>query len=651
MDLDSKVTLWNPQAEALFGWPADEVVGRPPPSVAPEDWDQHRALVARTVAGEVLRGLELRRRRRDGSVLYVDFANGPLRDEDGEVIGALALYADATERRQGEEHVRLLIAALESATTAIVLTDADGRALWSNAAFYRLMSGLQRPAPPGEPWSFLAGLPAAEREALQEAVAAGETYRGPLIESTAEGTSFLADLAALPLPDDAGVVTHVVIAIEDKTERAQLAEQLAFLASFDTLTGLPNRSHFLDRCRERVERAVAGGPPLAVVVVALEHVGRVRHTFGREAADGLVREVVLRLRRAAPPDHEVAALGGDQLAVAWSFRGGSLETEVERLCTAVKAPLRVGDTELHPLAVCGAALVPYMATTTEQALICAETALAAARAGGLAFALYEDRLRQSTAERLRLETDLRAALNEGDGLYVEVQPIFRLRGELRPIYAEALVRWRHPVHGVLSPGRFLPVAVEAGLSSALDRWVLRQAIREYLELLRGSIEAISVNLSPSSLDEPGLIDGLVAVLGENGMPPEQLVLEVTEQTAMRDPERTIALLTEIRALGVRIALDDFGIAYSSLAYLRRFPADLLKLDRSFVRGLGSVRRDERLVELVLSLAEDYGLAVVAEGVERENQLAWLVSRDCPYAQGFHLARPQAAAELAGGREQ
>lgn len=649
IDREGTVTLWNPQAEALFGWRSEEVVGRRVPTIPPDRRDEFRALLARTLAGEVLRGIELSRLRRDGSIVHVDFTNAPLRDEAGEIIGAFAMFSDATERKKGEEHIRLLVAALESAATAIALTAADGRPLWHNAAFERLMGNLQRPAPPEEAWGFLSGLPVAEREALQDAVAAGRSHRCRLIESTANGTALLAELRALPLVDDAGVVGHVVVTIEDQTERVQLTEQLAFLASFDALTGLPNRSHFLARCRDLVARATSGEGPLAVVVLALERLGHVRQTFGRETADALVHEVAQRLRRTVGPDHEAAALGGDELAIAWPCGDRSLDAEIERLCAVVAAPARIGDTDLHLRVVCGGVLVPDLATTTEEALVYAEAALLAARETGRSYAIYEDRLRRTAAERLLLEADLRSALAE-DGLHLEFQPIFRLQGGLQPAFAEALVRWRHPVHGRLAPARFLPIAAEAGLSSDLDRWVLRRAMREHLELLQGSIEAISVNLTSASLDEPGLIADLEAAMEETGMPPRQLVIEVTEEAAMRDPERTIRVLSEIRVLGVRVALDDFGIAYSSLSYLHRLPADLLKLDRSFARGLGTVRRDERLVELVLSLADDYGLGVVAEGVERAEQLAWLTSRYCPYAQGFHLGRPQPAREVARWRD-
>jgi PAS domain S-box-containing protein/diguanylate cyclase (GGDEF)-like protein len=647
VDSDWRVIQWSPAAERLFGWSAQEVLGERLPIIPPGQAAESQRILEETRAGRPVEGLEVQRLHRDGSLLDLEIATAPLLDLSGGKGGGMALYLDLRPRRQAESRLRLQAAALEAAGSAIMVTDREGTILWVNPAFTRL-TGFSAEEVVGRSPRLLRSGPADDtfRE-LWQAISEGSEYRGRLLNRRKDGSLYLADVTIAPVLGASGEPTHYVAVQEDVSETTRLADQLRFLASYDQLTGLPNRSLFVERIREQAERTLASEMVLVVAVGEVAQLRRVRQGLGPEAADLVVRQVGKRLQRAVEPTVEVAALGGGSFALAWAAPRDGDPGEILRACKeACEVPLGAQGQELHPRVAFGAALLPVHGPTVEDVLRAAEAALAWAVENDEPYRLFEDRLQSSLEDRLALEADLTRALREGE-LLVHYQPVVDLRSGQQAL-VEALLRWNHPRHGLLLPGRFLRLAEETGHVRRLDDWVLHRAAGDLGAGLRVSHGRVAVNLAAATLDGEELLTTLAELRSEGSVAAGEMVLEITERDAMRHPERTADVLREVRQLGFRVALDDFGVAYSSLNYLRNLPADYLKLDHSFVRGLGSVSRDERLVRMILSLAEDYGLEVIAEGVEEEFQLDWLRQHGCPYVQGFLLARPAPLADLLAG---
>lgn len=645
VDLRGHVRLWNPEAERIFGWKASEVLGRPIPIVPAEFIEEFERHISETVRGAAFRRKSLRRRCRDGGMIDLDFSNSPIRDSHGRVVGAMGLFVDASQRNQMQRDLRLQAAALQATASAVVLADAGLTVHWSNRAFGKL-TGYSAEETAGKSLPELLWGPANHTEVrrLETALAAGESLRNRGVHRRKDGTSFLAELTVSPIRDDVGQTTHVIAVQEDVSETVFLSEQLRFLASYDKLTQLPNRAHFLDKIGHMVVR-LRSDQDLALIVARIDRIHRVRQSLGRSSADDLVRTVSERLRQVAGRELELAAFGGGLFALARVAPEVECELPrvLQRLRAAAELPITIGGSEFYPRVTFGCALFPRDGATHEIVLQRAETALSWAFEQGDPMCFFEDSLQTSLDERLSLAGELPAAMARPD-LFLEYQPIFDL-SDRSVVAAEALVRWRHRRHGVLSPGRFLPAAEEAGLSVRVDEWVLRTAVAHWRSGLAEQVGAVAINCGARTLEHEGLVRCLHKMARAGEVDPGKLILEVTEADAMRSPERTIDTLERVRDIGYRVAIDDFGVAYSSLTYLRRLPADFLKIDRSFIAGVGAIRRDERLVEVVLGLAEDYGIQVIAEGVEEPAQLEWLQRRGCRYVQGFYVGRPGAAEHL------
>ncbi|HUO87214.1 MAG TPA: EAL domain-containing protein [Thermoanaerobaculia bacterium] len=646
VDLEGIVRLWNPEAERLFGWTADEVIGEFLPILPEGSEEQFRRHLADTAAGLFIRQREIRRRHRDGGTVDVELSNTAVRDAAGNVIGAVGLFTDRGPRKRAEQTIRLHAAALEATASAVLLADTSLEVEWANRAFCELTGYAAGEVQGRDLAELLWGRSSRnERRELEAAVVAGEPLRTRGVHRRRDGTSYLAELTVSPVGDEDGRTTHLVAVQEDVSRTVHLAEQIRFLASYDKLTELPNRSLFLDRVGAMAVEAIATRQEVALAVGSIDRFHRLRQGLGRAGADDLVRSVGARLRDAVGDDGELAAFGGGLFAIARLASGAESELArtLARLRKSAEVPLVVEGRDIYPQVSFGCAIFPRDGVTFEDALHRAETALTLGIEQGRPIFLFEDRLQTSIDERVVLEGELRAGLSRRE-LFLEYQAVIDLRHDTVAI-AEALVRWQHPRHGILAPGRFLPAAAEAGLMPRLDHWVLRHAAGAWLGGVRHPAGAIAVNLASHTLEEESLLSRLTDLTRLTGFQPGDLILEITETAAMRQPARTMALLEKVRALGFRIAIDDFGVAYSSLNYLRHLPAAFLKIDRSFVNGLGTISRDERLVGAILALAEDYGMEVIAEGVEEPAQLHWLREHGCRYAQGYLLGTPGPAEAL------
>jgi diguanylate cyclase (GGDEF)-like protein/PAS domain S-box-containing protein len=453
---------------------------------------------------------------------------------------------------------------------------------------------------------------------------------------------------------DDPAVGGVVLNTRDVTERTELEARLAHQAFHDPLTGLANRALF----RDRVEHALAAlaragappggaaGPGVAVLFLDLDNFKTVNDSLGHDAGDRLLRAASARLLAATRGCDTVARFGGDEFAVLLERVHDEADALVvaERIAAAMRAPVAVGaggvEREAHVGASVGVAFAEP-AIAADELLRNADAAMYRAKADGKGrYAVFDPALVAAAAERMRLEADLAHALAAGE-FAVAYQPIVTL-GSGEVVSAEALLRWRHPERGPVSPARFIPLAEESGLIVELGRWVLFEACRAaaaWPARPGGGAVGVGVNVSGRQLQDAAFPGEVRAALAESGLAPGRLTLEITESTIMRDTEATLAQLHALKALGVRLAIDDFGTGYSSLAYLQRFPVDVLKIDKAFVDGIARGGQDAALARTVIALGDTLSLRTVAEGVEDEAQRARLAAMGCELGQGYLFARP------------
>jgi diguanylate cyclase (GGDEF)-like protein/PAS domain S-box-containing protein len=442
-------------------------------------------------------------------------------------------------------------------------------------------------------------------------------------------------------------VRGIVLNARDISRHKSLEAQLVQRALHDQLTGLPNRMLFMDRLEQALERSARRGKFAAVLFLDLDRFKLVNDNLGHDHGDQLLVQVADRLRGCLRRVDTIARIGGDEFTVLLEDVGSAGDAALvsERVIEAFRGSFRIENQEIFVGASIGIALGGKDHGTTAQGLLRnADIAMYRAKANGRAcFEVFKSSMRETVKGRLKMETELRRALDRGE-LRLHYQPQVDLRSA-RIVGLEALVRWEHPERGLVPPGSFIPIAEETGLILPIGRWVLETACRQ-ASVWRADSEigldlVMAVNLSPRQFRHPRLVQDVGQVLAETGLDAAGLEVEITEGTAMGDADATVKTLEHLKAIGIRLAIDDFGTGYSSLGYLKRFPIDVLKVDRSFVAGLPANRGDAAIVRAVVGLTRALGLKAVAEGVETVEQLAELRGLGCDQGQGYLFGRPTA----------
>jgi diguanylate cyclase (GGDEF)-like protein len=433
-----------------------------------------------------------------------------------------------------------------------------------------------------------------------------------------------------------------VVTYEDVTERHKAQARVAHMARHDSLTDLPNRTLFREKMGEGLNQVAIAGGAMAVLCFDLDNFKTVNDRLGHAAGDRLLRWVAARLKENVGEHDTVARLGGDEFAVLQ--RGPqpqSAERLARRLVEIIGHPPPLESQSIHVGVSVGIAIAPDHGLDADELMKCADLALYQAKAKGRgAYQLFEPEMEEEARSRHALEYDLRGAL-EANEFHLVFQPQVRLdTTELTGF--EALLRWKHPSRGLVSPAEFIPIAEENGLIVPIGEWVLRTACATAASW---PDVTVAVNLSPVQFRSRGLVTMVTSALAEAGLPPRRLELEVTETALLDDSEATIEILHQLRALGVRVSLDDFGVGYSSLSYLRKFPFDRIKIDRSFVGTLGESPESVAIVRTIASLGSVLGVETTAEGVETIEQLDFVRECGCTAVQGYYFGRPCPAAEV------
>jgi diguanylate cyclase (GGDEF)-like protein len=436
-------------------------------------------------------------------------------------------------------------------------------------------------------------------------------------------------------------------ALLNQLDQAQVSLQQA--AHYDALTNLVNRRGFDQLFADKLKERQAGGGMLAVMFLDIDHFKRINDSLGHDAGDELLKAIANLLRSATRgQDDLVARFGGDEFCLLLSLRGrDEARMMAQRIMTAMKTPIELAGRRMVMTTSIGISLFPDDGSTTEELLKNADLALYQSKGKGRnSFHFFSEDLRSRASMALHLESELRKALREGQGLELFYQPIFDLRSG-QVVRLEALVRWRHPHHGLLSPDAFIGIAEANGLIAELDGWVLRRACLDLVELEKHGHERlrIALNCSALNLKRESLVDDIAQALAETGVRPQRLELEVTENAVMLNIDSAIKVLNSIDALGVSLLMDDFGTGYSSLAYLKRLPLNTLKIDRSFIQNTSPAPYDMEVVKAIIAMAHTLGMQVITEGVETQEQYEMLKQYGCDYAQGFLLGHPVPIAQL------
>ena len=463
------------------------------------------------------------------------------------------------------------------------------------------------------------------------------------IDTPRRGERYIA-VKKLIIRDGAGEPQFVVGVIEDVTARKQTEERIARLAHYDALTGLPNRLFFreqLDQALKRVKR----GEKLAVLFLDLDKFKEVNDTLGHQGGDELLKLVAGRLKGCVRDTDIVARLGGDEFAIVQIDvpDATAVIDLAERIHGVLRQFCELEGNRFSMDASIGVAMAPVDGTEADLLLKNADLAMYGAKADGRAtYRFFKADMDAAMKARRALEFDLRQAIMCGE-FELHYQPLVNIR-DRQIAGCEALMRWRHPKRGVVSPSEFIPVAEEAGIVNQLGEWAIRTACLE-AAAWRDDI-AVAVNVSSVQFKNDSLVQFVVSALAESRLPPQRLTLEITESLLLHDNETTMRVLNEIRKLGVRIAMDDFGTGYSSLSYLRRFPFDKVKIDRSFIEHIADDPSSLAIVQAVISIAKSRDIATTAEGVETQEQLELLRALGCTEMQGYLFSAPKPAAELA-----
>ncbi len=578
-------------------------------------------------------------RDNSGSYRWIEVHKTALQEE-GVVVGTVGFARDVTEVMHREYEFQSLI---EHSPTTFARYDRLGRRLFVNARkaeYYGVQQNFLVDKRPSE-------FPGGETgQALEAAIAAvfdtGKHTELDELWFAEGGRSHVLRVRLAPEFDASGQVVAVIGVGQDVTASVENEAKLHHMAFYDALTDLPNRAMFLDQIRQLVTRAEKGSEPFALMLLDLDHFKRINDTLGHAVGDRLLAEVASRLVSCVGQHNVAARIGGDEFAILLRTvddRAG-LKAFADRVIATLAPPCRIDGGELFVSVSMGIACYPADSAEIDELFKFADSALHHAKIQGrnnLQF--YSSAMTRTMAEQMQLESDLRRALAKGE-LLLYYQPKVDLHNG-RAVGAEALLRWRHPQQGIISPERFIRIAEESGMIVDIGAWVIATACRRAREWNAESDKPvhIAINLSSRQFMDKNLLSLLLRSLEQSGCRPEWLQVEITESLLLENSRSICATLDALDALGIVIAMDDFGTGYSSLSYLNNFPVSQIKIDRSFVRDITSHRRPASLVTAIVAMARSLDKVCVAEGVESAAQAEVLRDMGCDLGQGFYFGRP------------
>ena len=655
-DVHNRVLTWNRGAERIFGWSADEALGQNYLALVSPDASEPelRAAIDR-IETRKAHIWEAVRSTRDGRRIHVEVTLSPLFDEDGQHLGEISINRDISERVQAEEALRDQRLFLEQAQEvggigSWALSLNGGTLTWSDET--KRIFGIGREAFDGFAETFwqlvhpedVARVRAANDQAFAARRPMTNEYR---IVRPDGAQRWLHEHAAI-ICDDQGQPLRIVGVVQDITERRAAQERIEFLATRDPLTELPNRLLLRDRITHAMAGAARSGTQLALLFIDLDQFKTINDSLGHWVGDELLKQVAERLASCVRMEDTLARLGGDEFVLLLQGLGDAEAASqvASKVLKLLACPYLIEGHQLSTSCSIGISLYPTDGSDAQALMKNADAAMYHAKERGRGnYQYFSADLHSRAVERLSIETALRRALDRGE-FELHFQPQL-LMDDSTVVGMEALLRWNHPDEGLLAPGRFIRIAEESGLIVPLGDWVLNAACAQVREWLDAGLAPprLAVNVSVGQLSR-GFVRSVGRTLQAHRIDGSRLELEMTESLLMQHVDENVNLLRRIGDLGVQIALDDFGTGYSSLAYLKKFPIDALKIDRTFVRDIVDDPDDSAITAAVVSIGHHMQLRVIAEGVETPEQLAILRSMGCDEYQGYLFSRPLPVAGFA-----
>ncbi|WP_445620475.1 sensor domain-containing protein [Kushneria sp. Sum13] len=658
LDPEGMILSWNEGARNFKGYCSEEILG--------QNFSCFYTLEEKR-SGLPMQGLAAARRygrheaegwrlRKDGSVFWASVVIDAMH-EDGRLIGFAKITRDITEKRAQQQEVleardaaeqqsrelsglyAFLNTVIHNIPTRVMVEDqSDGRLLLCNQGQQRHQAG---------PRTLMANLPTdalltrIRSELPRENTDVARHLRLKL--ETPEGTCRLKCLT-LDIMDNGEATGQRLYLVDDITEEHTAQATIRHMAHHDALTNLPNRLLFGERTRALLENLEPEIERVGMVLLDLDNFKNINDVLGHQVGDELLCQLAARLRQHLHHGETLARIGGDEFALLVPDAGddSALARLAQTLATSARTPFQLSEHLVQTGISLGGVRASNDIDSFEQLMRCADLALyEAKRQGKGRYETFRPALARLARERLDLENDLRGALDQG-ALFLLYQPIYDITGT-RTTGFEALMRWRHPIRGIVSPLEFIPIAENSGLILDIGAWALVEACREASRW--PDDQRISVNLSPAQFKRQALVDEVASALAITGIAPSRLELEITESILLDASQHNIDILHQLKQLGVRIVLDDFGTGYSSLHYLRSFPFDRIKIDQSFIREMCDSREAMAIVRAVTGMGKSLEMEVTAEGVERPEQMALLQQEGCSHLQGFLLGRPGPAADI------
>ncbi|MGZ4111683.1 MAG: EAL domain-containing protein, partial [Tumebacillaceae bacterium] len=658
VDLEQHITMWSKGAEQLFGWTAEEVTGLPLPTL-PDGCNE--SLFDQLLQDGQLAGVEATRKHKNGKLLYVNVWGAALRDETGEMTGVMSIVSDSSERKLAEVAMR----ESEKRYRSVVELCPEAIIVHQNAVVRYVNPAAAKLGQVNDPeemigdsiFSFIhpeyrQQSVARYTKKLEERRKSGNTLETDLTVVLKDGTPFIGEVNSKLIEIDGEPATLTMI--KDVTARQETENQLKRMAYYDALTGLPNRVLFKETLSQGLAEMEKGSFDLAILFLDMDRFKYINDTFGHPFGDLMLKVIGGRLQECIGDRGMLARMGGDEFTILLeNVNGAERMTQMaEDILAQFRDPIVIDDHELLLTPSIGIAVAPFDGEDADSLMKHADAAMYRAKEhGGNRYEFYTSAISVDHYERILLENDLRRALERTE-FVLHYQP--KIDAITRRIVSmEALVRWQRPGYGMVSPGLFIPLAEETGLILALGEWVLREACRQNKEWqdMGFAPMRVAVNVSAKQFHQSNVVDMIHRVLEETGLDPEWLEIEITESTIMKNAEGVIATVQQLKRMGVHIAIDDFGTGYSSLGYLRRFHLNTLKVDRSFLQDVLEDSENTIIVSAIINLAHNLKLNVVAEGVETEEQLAFLIELGCDEVQGYLFSPPISAERFLGLLEQ
>ncbi len=649
MDGQGRISGWNKQATLMFGWTREEALGRLlHETIIPQHYrDAHWNGLQRLLAGgepQVLNTrFEVEGLHRDGHILSIELAITKVKTNDQFEFSAF--IRDVTQRRREEEQLRLAAKVFENTNEAILITDASNNIVAVNDAFTN-MTGYRFEEVKGKDPRILSSgdHDAAFFQNMWRSILTEGGWQGEIIDKNKAGKRFHKNLAINAVRNEQDVVTHYISISSDISERKEYDKNIHFLAYYDVLTGLPNRTLLRDRLGQMIASAHRDNEKFALLFLDLDRFKYINDSMGHSVGDKLLQSVAQRLQDCVREGDTVSRIGGDEFIVLLrEVDEQGVMSVADKLLRTLATPFNLSGQEISTYASIGVALYPTHATDIDVLMKNADAAMYNAKENGRNnYKFFTPEMHFRANQVFQMEKDLRLALEQDQFTLVYQPQVDLATGKI--CGAEALIRWKHPEKGFISPAEFIPVAEETGQIVAIGEWVLRTACWRFASWQKQGMPVfpIAVNMSIRQLRQPNLAEVIESILKENGLEPECLELEITEGIMMGDTKVAMDFLTRMHKLGVQMSIDDFGTGFSSLSYLKNLPVHKLKIDQSFVRDIETDESDAAIVRSIISLGHRLDLKVIAEGVETLEQLDFLRIRGCDEIQGYFYSRPLVA---------